>query len=244
MSSDALELEPPSARKYVSVVRQLGGRTRRTTNKRLKLIGVAIGHHRELTTHCFDANNLHLAEVVTAAQRMSNKTSHEKRTWLFDRCRQRSDNLKKFIVASDSGQVSVCTTCFAKYHGVGRSTVARTLHQIKSGQQRPNLVVRDTADTVKRAEVKSWLTDLYLNYGDYMPDDFTICLPVYNRQKLFDWYLQSPTVEELYQYAAFCRVLADEFPFISFRRYKKFMQCCVCNELDGKINLEKVICAI
>ena len=132
-----------------------------------------------------------------------------------------------------------CRQCFADINGVSKSTLARVFVSIKKGGTQP--VQRDGdvvhAPTVKKEECLAWIRTIYTTYGDYMPDDLTVCLPCYNRKALYNWYRQSPIVFDHFESDAFNLQLREQFPFISFRRYKKFMQCHECNTLDKKTTL-------
>jgi biotin synthase-related radical SAM superfamily protein len=100
--------------------------------------------------------------------------------------------------------------------------------------------VSEDPNTLKAQECRAWLHYVMDHYGDYMPDELTVCVPVYNRKRLFHWYTASPLVASWYKYNEFLRMLGSEFSYMSFKKFKKFMQCHDCNQFDKQIKLGKV----
>ena len=135
------------------------------------------------------------------------------------------------------------TDCFANYHGFSRRTINRTLKLIKE-HRLVIPVVKVPNRSVARQEALAWVTHKYLHFGDYIPDEATICLPVYDKKELFIWYNTSEEVYDKYQVNEFNKLLREHFPFITFRRCTLFMQCAWCNKVDILISKTKVLAGL
>ena len=169
------------------------------------------------------------------------KSSAARRQWLLDTCQARPlltrNGFGMTVTINDEQHTRpVCNDCFANMYGISRSTVQRWLRKSRDGVVRviPTTVPRSDT-TLKKEQAKAWLTETYLKYGDYMPDEQTIVLPVYTKQELFNWFYGKLHDTDTYKYPEFCACVREEFPFISFRRFKKFTQCKFCNACDQRL---------
>ena len=232
-------------RKYHSSNRNLGARQRKKRRVSLSRIARAQENWKQLNEHClhFLDEPINLIDVITINNEYQTLSPQHRKKFMLDSCNSRVSGQNKFAITFRSKTFSVCNACFACFHGVTVRTVQRTMKDKSVGIVRYN-VDRDDAPTQNHSmlnlEASSWITHTYTHYGDFMPDESTVCLPVYTKTELHNWYASSNSGIPHYSKPEFMRHLRKEFPFITFRQFKKFMQCEFCHDIDTLVKKEKV----
>ena len=225
---------------YKQTNRNAGGRIKRQKTRGAAEAGRTLNRYRTLAACCFRNDDFSLADVLAATTEYSALSKHERKQWRMNKCLSMNATKKGFGIRTSSGTVtSCCTECFSNFHGFSRSSISRTLALIKDDRVViPEVVVPNRSLT--KQEATAWVTHKYLHFGDYMPDEATICLPVFDKKELHVWYTTSEDVYKPYKIKEFNKLLRDQFPFITFRRCTKFMQCAWCNKVDIKISKTRV----
>ncbi len=245
-SSSSVADDSDVGRKYKSDNRNLGARKRRKRRVSLSRIARADVNMKQLNGHCLSHLDepIDLLEVVISNNEYQTLPPKQRRKFLLDMCKSRPSGQQRFAVTLRSKTHDVCNTCFGCFHGVSRRTVQRALKDKNSGVARYDAPDEDDApkrsDTLLNLEAAAWITRTYVHYGDFMPDESTVCLPVYSKTELHNWYVSSNHDIPHYSSSEFMRVLRRDFPFITFRQYKKFMQCEFCHDVDFLVKQEKV----
>jgi hypothetical protein len=239
-TTDDKENQPPG---YKMLKRKAGARKRRKMNGDLKRAEKSIHAYDALRDCCFRApRKLQVHELITASRVYADKSEKDRTEWLWSVCGVTMSGQKRLSVRTDDGLVKCCQRCFAGFHGFSKSSLTRVSKAIRAGAIRPVHRAHQEVPEVslKYRECHAWMDSVYQTYGDYMPDDQTVCLPCYNRTSLYHWYHKSPVVDQYFEYCQFVKLLREDFPFITFRKFSKFMQCHFCNQLDKAIKFEKV----
>ena len=198
---------------------------------------------QQIKCHCLahDPGRITLLDVSNAHRTYHDKNTPGRKTWLLDQIAQADDS--GYLVETGSGgdchRFRVCTRCFSSFNGFNRSTLQRRVKQFKAGVRRAVPVDKCATKSHRSLILSEWLIDKSKSYGDYMPDALAVVLPVYTKKELYRWYKRDHA-RDCFHYNAFCRVIRLEFPFIRFRRHKKFTQCRFCNKLDNKISKSRV----
>ena len=221
--------------------RNQGGRQKRHKSQNMRAAQVALRNYQLMSLCCFTNNQVQLADTMNAATMYHDMKKNQRKKWLRDKCTSVTSKRKGFAVrtSNHSSIVRCCSQCFAHYYGFSRSTLTRAQKKISQGEQMIPEEVKEN-NSLKKHETHAWVTDIYLHFGDYMPDEETVCLPVYSKRELYDWYASSEEMFAQYEHREFCKLMEKEFPFITFRKCKKFMQCDWCNKMDIKIAKTKV----
>lgn len=244
-NSAALGMSSPpsssSSSAYMMSNRNQGGRQKRHKSQNMRAAQVALRNYQLMSLCCFTNNQVQLADTMNAATMYHDMNKNQRKKWLRDKCTSVTSKRKGFAVrtSNHSSIVRCCSQCFAHYHGFSRSTITRAQKKISQGEQMIPEEVKEN-NSLKKHETHAWVTDIYLHFGDYMPDEETVCLPVYSKRELYDWYASSEEMFAQYEHREFCKLMEKEFPFITFRKCKKFMQCDWCNKMDIKIAKTKV----
>ena len=233
--------------KYKTSKRVPGGRYKRQRRVSLSRIEHAQRRCARLNSHCLDDldTDLSIIDVIATNTEYTSMSPHDRKTWLLNQCLSRGSGQRRFAVTFGGDSHDVCNQCFADWYGLGLRTLQRMLKQRKNGVVRVVAAPTLSNDSVLKHESVEWISFTYLHFGDFMPDECTVCMPVYSRKELWIWYSHSDTLDAFYGLQAFCNLLRVDFTFIRFRRHKKFAQCDYCNELDALIAAEKVLpCSI
>ena len=229
---------------YQQTNRKAGGRLKRQRTQGEKEATKSLLRYRRIIACCFQNDEIVLAEVLAATTEYRALSQHDRKEWRMNKCLSMNGKKKGFGIRTANADVSsCCTDCFANYHGFSRRTISRTLSLIKE-HRLVIPVVKVPNRSVARQEALAWVTNKYLHFGDYMPDEATICLPVYDKKELFNWYNTSEEVYDKYQVNEFNKLLREHFPFITCRRCTKFMQCAWCNKVDILISKTKVLAGL
>ena len=196
-----------------------------------------------IANHCLahDPDRICLVGVADAHRVYHARSASDKKQWLLDIVSQNESDAGYIVDATDSDGAThrfrLCNYCFSSFHGFGRSTLQRRVAQFRSGVRRPVPTVREgVQSTHKRMICYSWILDKTVSYGDYMPDELSVVLPVYTKKELYLWFTTSnESKADLVSYQRFSAILKVDFPFVQFRSHKKFTQCRVCNLFDNRI---------
>ena len=195
--------------------------------------------------HCLshDPGRINLATITESHRAYHDQTFNERKLWMFNVIGQ-DDSSEGFLVESTDEHNSIhrfrlCNECFSLFHGFGRSTLQRSLRQYRAGVRRQVELGSEVDHSHKRLVCSEWIIDKSTSYGDYMPDALAVVMPVYTKKELWNWYKQECEVDSL-SYPRFAAILKKDFPFIRFRRHKKFTQCRLCNLIDMKISKSRV----
>jgi hypothetical protein len=231
--------------KYRSEKRNLGARFRKQRRVSLSRIQQAQDNHSFLSNHCLALllPAITLIAVIGYNSDYITLSPAARKRMLMAACKARGPGRCQFGITIDTIQLNVCNACFAAFHGIGLRTLQRMIASINSGVIRLNAVKpkeRTGSTTMLKQEAAAWVEQTYLHFGDYMPDESTICLPVYTRTEFFDWYSCADRNIKVYSKCAFFNLLREEYSFLCFRRFKKFMQCGFCHDIDWLVSVEKV----
>ena len=217
--------------------RNSGIKAKQRLARHINRVEQAKKNHSRLLHHCFHelADDFDWLDLAAQGSFYHSKTKSQQRKWIMDQCLSRKKGRKGFSVIYKEQHISCCNSCFATFHGFGKSTLQRTQRLVSEGQKHIPDEEKMVSPSQMFMETKTWIKQIYLAHGDYMPDELTVCLPVYTRVELFRWYKSASQCSAHYKYPSFTELLKDEFPFITFRRHKKFMKCKKCRFLDLKI---------
>ena len=200
----------------------------------------------KITSHCLhhDPSRIKLSTITAAHRAYHAMSRNEQKEWLWTIIGQNDYHDGYLIDYSDDDHNThnfrVCNSCFADFHGFCRSTLQRRVRQYRAGHRRSLPAVAEPDHTHKRMVCREWIKDKSLTYGDYMPDALALVMPVYTKKEFYDWYKIDCQGESL-SYPRVAAIIKSDFPFIRFRKHKKFTQCRLCNLIDMKITKTTVI---
>jgi hypothetical protein len=231
--------------KYQSQCRNLGARYKKQRRISLGRIEQAQVNHKLLSEHCLSSTSplIKLIDVIASNGDYMTLSPSKRKQFMLDACKGRSVGNCQFVLTIDTVKFNVCNRCFAAFHGLSRRSLQRVIASVNQGVVRLPVIQPDRrtgSTTLLKMEAAAWISQTYLHFGDYMPDESTICLPVYTKTELFDWYSSPDRNLVVYSKSAFFTLLRIEYPFICFRRFKKFMQCGFCHDIDWLVSVEKV----
>ena len=149
----------------------------------------------------------------------------EKWRWMRSEIDQ-SDNNK---YTSICGEHRLCRKCWWLYHGFGRSR----FYKVKAAEKPPDGPGRGHQGHRSPAycEAIEFVTKFIDCYGDAMPDDQTIQLPVCSKKELFECYVGDCGAEHL-SLPAFNTLMRTTFSHILTHTHKRFKQCDFCHKCD------------
>ncbi len=136
-------------------------------------------------------------------------------------------------------KLSLCQSCYCKYHSMKKRTLQRRVSESKSGwvEGDKGPIYRGTRSC---NDARPWLAKYAQKVGDPMPDVEEIHLPDY------DWVsVYSNMVKEFKEhspptrfphYKTFLKMRLKEFPNIKIRKLKRFAKCKTCMDLDLAIS--------
>lgn len=241
-------LDNSSTSSYQSKIRRIGTKqTLQQTKTCASTIQIAVCQS-ELNRHCFKEYDISYEDVAVMHREFIGRARSGKQ-WLLDQAALRETGKRRFFVSMSREQershVAVCNRCFALMYGLSLSTVDRAIRKAKDGEV--NILPaepREKSPSYFAAVV--WMKDTIHMFGDYMPDRRSVVLPVISRHELFAWYatdnaIHGPADPRPYKYDAFIKLLAVDFPYVEFRRHKRFTQCQLCNKFDKSTAKERVI---
>jgi hypothetical protein len=170
-----------------------------------------------------------------------------RKQFLFDHCKTRATQgyfvINVHLHDGALHLLRLCNGCFAAAIGKSRTTIQRYLRRLRTSKHRRPLVSIRAAPsrmpTMLANIAFTWIAGNVRTYGDYMPDNMTVMLPVYNKKEYFRWF-KTEVPRQSFEYAAFLKMLRDQLPFIIFRKCSPFTKCAHCDFLDQQAAKAKV----
>ena len=143
-----------------------------------------------------------------------------------------------------NGRYDLCRTCWWTFHGFSKSLFYRTQRQVMK-ERDAGLVPPIVADGRGRVEDErapehfiavEFMEEFIQLYGDPMPDDTTVQLPVSTVTELFHCYCEVVGSADRISKSAFYRLVQHDYTHIRIHEYKKFKQCVYCKKCDDKVS--------
>ena len=135
---------------------------------------------------------------------------------------------------------TMCHECWWSFHGFSRSYYFKAQKAVRAfpgmlppmgtGRRRPK------GHTPEWHGAFQWMSAFVEDFGDPMPDDNTIQLPVCTQSELYDCYTADTVEDECIHASTFARLVRKEFPHVRVHEYKKFKKCDYCKKCDTIVN--------
>ena len=132
-------------------------------------------------------------------------------------------------------KLSLCQSCYCKYHSIQRRTLQRRVAESRSGwvEGAKGPIYRGTKSC---NDARPWLVKYAQRVGDPMPDVEEIHLPDYDWISVYssmvkEFKAHSPPTR-FPHYSKFMDMRIKEFPNIKIRKLKRFAKCKTCMDLD------------
>lgn len=198
-----------------------------------------------LAACCF-AGILQLAALVAVSQDNFAEMSQTEK-WSFVCAGVRADE-DRFYSAGDDH--AMCWSCWVALHGFSEwyyYKARKACMQHGPGGLPPQAGPGRGATGYKSPEyytAREFLLSFVAEYGDPMPDDQTIQLPVSSLKELFVCYCAEVDPGDQLSDSHFRAIVKNEFTYLRIHKYKKFKQCEYCLECDTKVSDMKLAPAV